>query len=322
MKLNSIAVAACATAGLLAAVPASAACSLKTQPIAVKMTGAIPMVTNGLPMVEVKVNGKTGHFLLDSGSAVNQISAKFAAAQKLTSTKVTDKGPAVATVAKFEFAGATLANVPFASTDRLGEADGVIGQTVLRQGDVEYDLMGGKVQLAKAEGCEGVAMVYWAKDGQTYSEMPLEPLDKDAPFTKSEVTINGVKLRAMFDSGLPYTTITEKAAAKVGVKPGDPGVKSFGDAAARVWLGAFASVKIGDEEIKNAPLEIVRSDDDSYEVLLGADFFAAHHIYVANSQGKIYLTYSGLPGAPVFMAHTPQPAGMDTTAASRGRLEH
>jgi predicted aspartyl protease len=298
--------------------PASAACSLKTQPIPVTMIGGIPMVSNGLPMVDVKVNGKSAHFLLDSGSAVNEINAKFAAAQKLASTKTSDKGPAVATVAKFEFAGATLANVPFVASDGLGAVDGVIGQTVLRQGDVEYDLLGGKVVLAKADDCKTANLAYWVKEGQTYSEMPLEPLDKDAPFTRSEIIINGVKLRAMFVSGTPYTMVTEKAAAKAGLKTSDPKVTllSGGDGKSpKIWLGTFPSVQIGGDEIKNTPLEIIQTNDDFYDVVVGGDYFMTHHIYVANSQGKIYATFSGFPGAPVFMH---KPNGSAATDASLG----
>ena len=317
MTIRSIAVATCAAAGLLAAFPASAACSLKTQPIPVTMTGAVPAISNGLPMVNVKVNGKPAHFLLDSGSAVNQISAKFAAAQKLSSTKASDKTPAIVTAPKFEFAGAVLSDVPFVSSDAVaGDADGVIGQTVLRQGDVEYDLPDGKVVLAKAEGCEGANMAYWVKEGQSYGEMPLEPLDKTAPFTRSEIIINGVKLRAMLMSGTAYTVVTEKAAAKAGLKTTDAKVTLLSGAdgkSAKIWLGAFSSVQIGADDLKNVSLEIGETKDESYDVLIGDDYLASHRLYVANSQGKIYATSAGFPGAPVFMHKPNASAAIDAS---------
>ncbi|MEI9890009.1 MAG: hypothetical protein WDN45_04645 [Caulobacteraceae bacterium] len=64
-------------------------------------------------------------------------------------------------------------------------------------------------------------------------------------------------------------------------------------------------MQIGDEEIANAPLEIGQTSDDFYDVLIGGDFLTAHHLYVANSQQKIYFTYAGLPNVPVFKAHEP-----------------
>jgi hypothetical protein len=77
------------------------------------------------------------------------------------------------------------------------------------------------------------------------------------------------------------------------------------DADGRAWIGMFKTIKIGDEEIQNTPLEIGESISDAYDILIGADFFLSHHVYVANSQGKIYFTYSG---GPPFRVPRPQPA--------------
>jgi predicted aspartyl protease len=121
-----------------------------------------------------------------------------------------------------------------------------------------------------------------------------------------QVTINGVALRGLLASGVPYTMITKAAAEKAGVKVTDAGVKAF--SSAKAWTAPFASVKIADEELKNATLEIGDTTDAFYDVLIGDDFLKAHHLYVANSQKKIYFTYSGAPNAPVFTAHEPKKA--------------
>lgn len=327
--------AGCAALGWLIAQPAMAACSLATQQIPVILEGGLR------PMITVKVNGKQARFLVDSGSAVDQISSKFAAAQKLPQAKSGSAG--VVTVPQFEFAGATLKDAQFAASDALTDVDGVIGQTILSRADVEYDLgaasnpspagasapssSGGRgapsgppagfgppmgmVRLAKAEGCEGSNMAYWAKEGDVFYEAPLTPPANGAPYTQTEVTINGVKLRALLASGVPYTMITKAAAEKAGVKVTDPGVKAF--AKSKAWTGPFASVKVGDEEIKNATLEIGDTSDDFYDVLIGDDFLKAHHLYVANSQKKIYFTYAGKPNVPVFTAHEPKSVAFGMT---------
>jgi hypothetical protein len=318
MTIRSIAIVACATAGVLAAFPAAAACALKAQPIPVKMTGMAPGVTNGRPMVDVKVNGKTGHFLLNSSAAVNAISAKYASSQKLAATKASS-GPQVVTVSKFELAGSALANAPFVQVDTDGgDVDGVLGQTLLHQMDVEYDLAGGKVFLAKADGCEASNMAYWAKDNDLISVMPLAVPDRDAPFTETAILVNGVKLMALFDTAAPYSVITQAAAERAGVKTTDASVKPMRGSQTR-WLGEF-TVNVGGEEVKNAPLEISQTKDTYYDVRLGADYFLTHHIYVANSQNKIYATRAGFPNAPVFAAHQPPPGGMDNSPESRGRM--
>jgi hypothetical protein len=317
MTIRSIAVVACATAGLLAAFPAAAACSLAGQPIPIKMTGARPQVSNGAPMVEVKVNGKTGHFLLNSSSAVNQISTKFASSQKLASTKASNLD--IYTAPKFELAGAALNNAQFIGANNLGDStDGVIGQTILGQLDAEYDLAGGRVILAKAEGCEKSNMAYWAKDGDLFWEMPLVSPATGIPLTETVILVNGVKLTALLDTASSYSVITQAAAEKAGVKTTDSNVQPLRGSPGR-WLGAF-TVNVGGEEMKNAPLEISPAKEDYYDVLIGADYFLTHHLYVSNGQKKIYATRAGFPNAPMFAAHHGQAAGMDNSPESRGRL--
>ena len=61
------------------------------------------------------------------------------------------------------------------------------------------------------------------------------------------------------------------------------------------YIAPFSSFKIGDEEIKNTRLRIGALDFQSVDMLIGADFFLAHRIYVANSERKLYFTYNGGP---------------------------
>lgn len=322
---------ACAATGLLCALPASAACTIKgALPIAVTMKGPRAMVS-------LKINGKEGSFFIDSGSAFNGISAKLAADLKLKpitaggnegETRINEAAGANITgvagrevrnvwvlAPQVEFVGATFKNLAFLATDRFGAEDGVIGQPMLKQFDVEYDLKDGLIRLVKPEGCGSTDIVYWAKDGEAYSKIPLDTTNqRDRPMTKSVVFVNGVKMRAVFDTGSPYTLITDKAATRAGVRTTDPGVTPIGEArgldgAVRAWVGVFKSVKVGDEEIQNAPLEIGASDAD-LDMLIGADFFLSHHIYVANSQDQIYFAYAG---GPVFRTRTP-PKTAATTA--------
>ena len=332
MNVRLIAAAALAAAGILAALPASAACSLQTQPIPVTMQGLRPIVTP-------KINGQEARFLLDSGAASNTISGKLAAKLGLKPLRIAETGRLIGEVAslhrqgaegaetetgvvvapKFEFAGATFKDVSLNATDRLGGADGLLGQAFLRGTDVEYDLGAGSMTLVKAVGCGGTNLAYWAKDGAAYSVIPLEWIDRDRPMTEAAVYINGVRMRAVLDTGAPLTFVTDKAAARAGVNTSDPGVQAVGtyrglDAQGQAWIGTFKSIKIGDEEIQNAPLEIGHSISDAFDVLIGADFLLSHHVYVANSQGKIYFTYSG---GPPFRAPPPRPTATVAAGAAQ-----
>jgi hypothetical protein len=48
---------------------------------------------------------------------------------------------------------------------------------------------------------------------------------------------------------------------------------------------------------------------DNPGMVIGADFFMAHRIYVARSQGKMYFTYKGGPIFQHVEANTPAPSG-------------
>jgi predicted aspartyl protease len=108
-------------------------------------------------------------------------------------------------------------------------------------------------------------------------------------------------MRAIFDTGSPTSFITKRAAARAGVETTAAGVKEAGFTSGddrdhiKTWVATFGSVKIGDEEIKNGLLRIGDTNPDDFDVLIGADFFLAHHVYVANSQDMIYFTYAGGP---------------------------
>jgi tetratricopeptide (TPR) repeat protein len=85
----------------------------------------------------------------------------------------------------------------------------------------------------------------------------------------------------------------------------------------RTWIAPVKSFKIGDEEIRNTRLRVADSPTIDRDMLIGMDFFLSHHVYVANSQRKLYFTYNG---GPVFNLDrdlgSRETAGADTDAGS------
>ena len=316
MTFRPAAAAAGFAAALLLAAPfaARAACTMKTTTVPVEMQGMRPMVT-------AKINGQPVKLLVDSGAFYNGLDAKFAAEQKLrpvgvealgshftSAAKVNTSGiggadlsSTLVKVPEFEFVGAKFNNVPFLTLN-LGRVSGNLGQNFLHLMDNEYDLKNGVMRLARPEGCGSSALAYWGAPGAAFSALALDSTSEGAEsHTMATITINGVNMRALFDTGSTTTFITERAAARAGVKTSDPGVTPGGLSIGidrtdiKTWLGRFASVKIGDEEIKNGLLRIGETDAKYFDILIGADFFMAHHVYVANSQNQIYFTYNGGP---------------------------
>ena len=103
------------------------------------------------------------------------------------------------------------------------------------------------------------------------------------------------------------------AAARAGVTPTTAGAffagagSGFGRRSMQEWVAPFASFKIGGEEIRNTRLRIAAIAFPNADMLLGADFFLSHRVYVAKSQHKLYFTYNGGPVFRLFNDASPPP---------------
>ena len=96
--------------------------------------------------------------------------------------------------------------------------------------------------------------------------------------------------------------LTLDAAKRAGVTPESAGVVAAGTAyggwgtrLVKTWIAPFPSFRIGEEEIRNTHLRIGALNLGDTDMLVGADFFLSHRVYVANSQAKLYFTYNGGP---------------------------
>ena len=293
---------------------AAAACKIgRMAELAVTMVGLRPMVST-------KINGADAHFVADSGAFYSTITPASAAQFHLVlmpgpfNLIVTGIGGevqmSIATVKRFEIAGATVPNVQFlvGGSEVGNESAGVLGQNVLGLGDVEYDLANGAIRLLRPHGCGGLPLAYWAT-GKSYSEMGIGETDSRSPHTTGTASVNGVKIRVMFDTGAPTSVMSLAAARRAGIDPKSDTVISAGQGAGlgrrmvATWIVPVDSFEIGGETIKHTRLSIVADDLAETDMLIGADFFLSHRVYVAKSQHKLYFTYNGGPvfnlvGAP------------------------
>ena len=295
---------------LLLAVPllARAADGCKLNRLAV-----LPVTMNGLrPTVEAQINGRPALFTLDSGAFWSSLTPASAKEYELHVDYGRFPGLYVQGVGGAASAGVTkikvltLFNVPLHNFDFIvGGSEpgkgtvGLLGQNILRIADVEYDLSQGSLTLFKPDNCKHANLVYWAKQGDSYSEMEIEETTPREPHTTGKVLLNGAKIRVVFDTGAQTSIVGLRAAASAGVKPGSPGVEpagystGIGRNSVQTWIANFPVLKIGDEEIHNARLRF--ADLGTFDMLLGDDFFLSHRVLVANSQHRLYFTYNGGP---------------------------
>jgi tetratricopeptide (TPR) repeat protein/predicted aspartyl protease len=287
-----------------------------------------PIAMVGLrPLMTAKINDVDVQFVVDSGAFYSMISAASAAQLKLK-TAYAPLGfyvggvhgaadVSVTTVKTFTLAGVPLHNLEFlVGGSEAGQGSiGLLGQNVLHIEDVEYDLGQGMVRLINAKACSKRILAYWAGPTTPYSVIDLaqDPAQNTSRFshTLSTAYINGVQVRVLFDTGAGTSILSLKAAARAGIKPDSAGVISAGTSYGvgkgtfATYIAPFSSFKIGDEEVKYTRLRIGDIDLPNADMLIGADFFLSHRVYVANSQHKLYFTYNGGPVFNLTTANRP-----------------
>lgn len=297
----------------------------------------LPITMNSLrPQIPTKINGQEAKFILDSGAFYSMISSATAAEYKLKlspgpygltvvgvggSTEVQ-----IATVKDFNLVGVDLKNIEFlVGGSEVGSA-GLLGQNLLEKFDVEYDLANGVIRLFKSENCEGANMAYWISPQQAYSMMDIDHTDPLHPNTIGKGQLNGQKIRVTFDTGAFTSLLSLRAAERAGLKPDSPGVvdegysSGIGRGQVKTYIGTFVSFTIGDsEEIKNAKLRFADTRLTDSDMLLGADFFVSHRIFVANKEHRLFLTYNG---GPVFnLSKRPSNNVADNPSGDAGRSD-
>ena len=309
---------------IMAQAPAQAACTLSKiaeLPVTMEQMG---------PMIDARINGTPVRFIADSGAFYSIISPGNAQSLHLPLEPAPFgfyirgiNGTAsanIVTVKTFTIAGADIPRVQFIVAGSELRGIGVIGQNIWGIGDVEYDLPHGAIRLMKSAGCEKANLAYWAA-GRSYSMLPIEPRSPQKPHTIGTVYINGKAIRATFDTGASTSLLTLAAAARIGIKPDSPGVTSggttygFGRNLVRTWIAPIQSFAVGEgEQIQHARIRFGAMEGDT-DMLLGADFFIAHRVYVDNRDHRLFLTYEG---GPVFNLKTRFDGPKDETLPAGG----
>jgi len=265
------------------------------------------------PVVTGSVNGFGALFVADSGAFFSMLTRESARRFQMRTTPVTrmEVRGVNGTVdvlqgraADFSLTGFGRAHgVEFlvAGEAFAGAADGLIGQNVLGHADTEYDLANGVIRLFHSKGCNDRFLGYWQHEvAVPISTVAIREQTAQSPELVGTAVLNGSKIGVLFDSGAMRSMLDFKAARHAGIRLDGPEVAAGG-----IWEGLnrrpvatfvtrFDSLDVGGELIRNALLRIADIDPPAgADLLLGADFFLSHRIYVAASQHKIYFSYNG-----------------------------
>jgi len=274
--------------------------------------GELPVTMRGTrPLVHAGINGQDALFLADSGAFYSTLTKAGAEAHKLplqnapvyfAESGVGGEAHTLITIVRtFTLFGLPIPNVNFVVVDQSLDRGvvGLIGQNVFRLGDVEYDLADQVIRIMRPEGCKNTPLAYWAAaESKPFSVIDIDTPTQASPYTTSVAYVNGGQIRVVFDTGAARSILALDAARRVGVTPTSAGVVAAGEwhgigpGTGTTWIAPFASFKIGDEEIRNTHLRI-GGEQLKVDMLLGADFFLSHRLYVATGQRKLYFTYNG-----------------------------
>jgi tetratricopeptide (TPR) repeat protein len=264
------------------------------------------------PIVDARFGDRTARFILDSGAFYSTISRASAAEFGLKVSAAPpwfrlrgiggDTSAGIAETDTFSLAGIKLPKVEFVVGGSDMGSTGLIGQNILGLADVEYDLPHGAVRLMKTSGCGRASLAYWAGD-KPYTMLDLEgnPDGIFRPHTIATVMLNGVKIKALFDSGAQSSLLSLATAKRLGITPETPGVEFVGNGGGlgthRVptWLATFDKIDIGGEAINKPRIRMSQLDLGNADMLIGVDFFLTHRMFVSNTTHRMFVTYEGGP---------------------------
>jgi tetratricopeptide (TPR) repeat protein/predicted aspartyl protease len=289
-----------------------------------------------VPQMTAKINGTDVRLMVDTGAFYSFISPASAAELNLSTHPAPfglvvrgvngSVSTSITRVKEFTIPGVTLHDIEFlVGGSEVGRGSvGLLGQNVLHYADAEYDLAQGVIRLWKPANCGSkVTLAYWVDKSSPYSEISIESRERTSTAI-GRASINGKEIRVVFDSGAGVSTLTLRAAARLGIRPDSPGVVQggmMGGAGTKMtpsYIAPIESFKIGDEEIRHTQLRFSDYQLGDVDMLIGPDFFLSHRIYVANSRQKLYFTYNGgpvfnlkhlKPGAAPDSPTPPAPAG-------------
>ena len=320
-------------------------------------------VENGQILIPGTLGGKPMKFLFDTSYSASLIPSGAARRLDVPVSSLTAVGVSSLVGGNVNYKDNSFAEVPeltldgfavkdtffrvFGTTDiaNFGGKDvaALLGADFWKGYDVEVDLPRKLINLYRTKECGSSNLAYWSS---SYNMVDLQRYGAQTAFS---LQLDGHDMAAVLDSGSPHSVLTDKAAARIGLSPGNgavlaaeerdggtqptdlpsllrigyglglsdlsPNILSNGfpetlraAPPADYWLARFKSVTIDQETVSPFSVRVVHTaptrtpevgtlipanEPFHYDMLLGVDFLMSHRILIANSQNKLYFTFTG-----------------------------
>lgn len=186
-------------------------------------------VENNQILIPGTLGGKNVKFLFDTSFSASLIPS--GAARRLN-VPVTSVNPDVYALGEFNFKDASFAEVPELTLDGFTVKDSffrvfgsaqsanfggpdvaaLLGADFWKGYEVEVDLSHKLISLYHAKDCANSNLAYWSN---SYNEVDLQRYGAQTAFS---LQLDGHSLSAVLDTGTAHSTLTDKAAAKMGLQ--------------------------------------------------------------------------------------------------------
>ena len=190
----------------------------------------------------------------------------------------------------------------------------LVGADFFGQADLEVDLANNVIRMMRPKDCQEGDVVYWDKPYSVEKLKPSSNYGVSGTYVV-DVSVNGKRMEALLDTGAWSSVLSLEGARKAGIEisAGDDEERAggIGKRLLEVSSGVMDSFAFDQEAIRNSRIRIAdvfggtkvastssripRSVGDFPDMLLGADFFLAHRVFIAKSEGRVYITYNGGP---------------------------
>ncbi|BCI66873.1 retropepsin-like aspartic protease [Acetobacter aceti] len=282
----------------------------------------------GFLSAPVTVAGRTVSFIVDTGSEGSLISPWFARFMKLPEdpnalTHVSGTGGSGGVVPNVIIPSLQVGSTGFGPVSMpLGflpsrpnitpPVEGLLGGDVLAQDVLEIDAPHGRVAMWNAPGCKTDACSVEPPSLPGVEWQSLEA-EKRGHRIVLHVQLDGHELTALLDSGARSRILSRRTAEAMGLTEEqlatDPGGTTAGvDGKESVYRWhKFHSLTIGQETEHNPVLTVSPVSEQSVDMLLGSDWFAAHHVWIFYRQGRIFA--AKIPVRPKTGSGKPAPNG-------------
>jgi predicted aspartyl protease len=293
--------------------PVLAQCSIP--PVA-----SFPLLAEGRPIIPIVIERRDATMMVDTGAEATSVTPE--AAQLLNLARDPSKYSVISTVAGKEARPNVLLNhlqagpldfgrhsVPIVA---LGSANtfgghliaGLLGMDFFGAYDIEVDVPGHRMRLYPPSACTP-AEPPWPRGTYVSVEAVATPRRR----LLVPVSLNGMRLVALLDTGAQGELLTRLAAERVGLSTMqiDSGPVAHGISAGAhtypVRMFRFDSFGVAGETMRGVVFPVGEFQQDGVEMLLGINYMRLHRVFMALSARRLFIQRAdGGPMAPTAAA--------------------